>query len=172
MFRHLIGAAVIALVALVVPAGSAAADDYTPDDQPYTVYVSSSTVTAGMAFAVLTTGPDGSVSLTVECSAVPDGLVDIAGVSAEAITVDADGATSSVTIPTAGTCTIYVTDASGVVSNVITVTVVAPSAAGVGGGGLLPVTGASGTAYLVLAGALLLAGAAALVAVHRRTRPS
>lgn len=166
MLRRLISAAGIALAVLVAPAGTAAADTYTPDPEPYTVFVSSSTVTVGTPFTVLATGPDGQVFLTVSSAAAADGAVEIAGVTTEAIVVDPDGTTRTVTVPAVGTYQVYVTNAAGtVISNVATITAVAPAA-----GGVLPVTGATSTPYLVLAGALLLAGVTALVAIRSRAR--
>jgi hypothetical protein len=167
MLRRLISIAGIALAALVAQAGTAGADIYTPEDpQPYTVFVSSSTVTAGTPFTILATGPDGQVFLTVSSAAAADGAVEIAGVTTEAIVVDADGTTRTVTVPAVGTYQVYVTIAAGtVISNVATITAVAPAA-----GGVLPVSGATSTPYLVLAGALLLAGVTALVAIRARAR--
>lgn len=168
MLRRLISAAGIALAALVLPATSASAatgDGYPPDGQPYTVVVNTTNVTVGVAFSVLVTGPDATVNLNVNSVVAPDNSVQIAGVTTRSIVVDADGVVSAVTLPTAGTYTIYVTDpvTGAVISNTVTVT-----ASAAAGGGTLPVTGSTSTPYLVLAGGLLLAGVGALVATRRR----
>jgi len=150
------------LLALLVPATAHA---YVPSD--YTCTVTVGTATVGDPFVISCDGPEGNVTLTLTITstdpAVPDEAIEIAGTATETVATSGGAASFTTTLDQAGTYTIAVTDADGVLLTSQTITAVTGSTgAGVSASSGLPVTGTS-LAYLGVAGVLLLAGVTALV---------
>ncbi len=158
----LTGLATVALVA--VPAAAMAYDA-----PGFNTTVNDPTITAGQSVTITTTGADAGERLTLTVTSDPASIsndaITIAGTKALAKTASATGAASwTVTLAATGTYRLAVTDAAGALLGDESVTVSgAPAAAG----GLSD-TGFDPTGMAVGAGALIVAGAGAVVVARRR----
>lgn len=158
---------IVAAAAALVLAPSAAfgygATDYTDKGT-----VSDTTPTVGQSFTVTVQGPaNASVTLTITSpDSIPDSAITIAGTKSLTKTTNAAGtAVFTVTLSAAGTYTLVATDTvSGAVLSTQAVTV----AAAAGTTGSLATTGTDALPIALGAGALVLAGAGAVVVAARR----
>jgi hypothetical protein len=178
MLRRLISAMAVTAAAVMAPAAAAAADDgYGPGDPPCTMTYESQTVTVGEEFGFTVACEVAVETVTVQIdfageAAAADQAVEVAGSSAETLSLDEDGTEyDEMTVSAPGDYTVQVLSADGdPLSEVFTITAVAAGADDDEGG--LVVTGSTSLPYLVIAGGLLALGLGAIVATRVRVRRS
>lgn len=126
---------------------------------------------AGEAFTVRTEGTTAGESYTLTVTSEPASLsndaIQIAGTKSVAKTATGSSVTYTVTLAAGGTYAAAVTDEAGRLVGDQVFTVAAPAAAAAGGS-VLSATGFDGAELAVGAGALVLAGAGAVVVARRR----
>ena len=142
------------------------------DAPGYTTTVSDPTPAIGQAITVTTDGSVASQQMTLTITSDPASIsndaIQVAGTKALAKTANASGdVTWTVTFSAAGTYTLRVTDVSGALLGDEVVTVAA-APGGTGTGGALSDTGFEAMELALGAGALILAGGAAIAVVRRR----
>ncbi len=153
---------------------AAAASAYVAPGVEFTV--TDSTPAPGESFQVIfegaTVGEDYTLTITSNPASIPSSDIQIAGTAALTKTATSDTVTYTVTLRSAGTYRLAVTDASGALVADSTVTVRAAAAAAgagsTGGSGALAVTGADPLALGLGAAGVIALGAGAVYVVRRR----
>ena len=165
MTRRSILSTLGALALVVVPSAAMAYNA-----EGYTTTVSDPTPASGAPFTVTTTGADAGDELTLTVTSnptsIPNSAIQVAGAQALPKTADGAGtATWTVTLSAAGTYRLAVTNSAGTLVGDSSVTIAA--AAG-DPGDSLSATGFNALELGIGAGALILAGGAAVVVARRR----
>jgi hypothetical protein len=162
MIRRIFLTAAAAVALILAPTVAMAATGPTTYNAPgFSSTVSDSTPAVGQSVTVTLQGGVANANQAVTLTITGGGTVRVLGATANA----SGAATFTTTFGAAGTYTLTMTNAAGVVLSVQTVTV---HAAGAGSGAPLAFTGFDPTGLLVGGGLLVLAGAGAVVVARRR----
>ncbi len=136
--------------------------------------VSDSTPAVGESFQVVfegaTTGEAYTLTITSSPASVPSGDIEIAGTASATKTATSDSVAFTVTLRSAASYRVAITDSTGALVADSTVVVGAPggSASGSTGGGALATTGSEPLVLGLGAAALLALGAGTVVMVRRK----
>ncbi len=163
----------LAAAAALVLMPAAAAQAYVAPGTDFEV--SDSTPAAGESFQVVfegaTVGEAYTLTITSNPASIPSSDIQIAGTASLTKTATSDTVAFTVTLRSAGSFRLAVTDASGalVADSTVTVPAAAGAAAGsTGGSGALAVTGADPLALGLGAAGVIALGAGAVYVVRRR----
>ncbi|WP_199424933.1 peptidase [Actinotalea solisilvae] len=168
MNRRRIALSTLAAAALVAVPSAALAYDA----PGYSTTTTDPTPSVGESITVTTTGTTAgqayTLTITSNPTSVSNDAIQIAGTKSVTKTASGSSVSYTVTLSAAGTYTGVTTDAAGRIVGDEVLTVAAPGAAAAAGTGVLSSTGFDGMELAVGAGALVLAGAGAVVVARRR----
>lgn len=171
MNRRLFASLAAAAALVVLPA--AASQAYVAPGVDFTV--SDATPAPGESFQVVfegaTVGEAYTLTITSNPASIPSSDIQIAGTASLTKTATSDTVAFTVTLRSAGSFRLAVTDASGALvadSTVVVRTAAGAAAGSTGGGGALAVTGADPLALGLGAAGVIALGAGAVYVVRRR----
>lgn len=167
MFRRTLASGAAAAALILVPTAA-----FAYEAPGYDIQVEDASPAPGEGFQVsidgATVGEDYTLTITSNPESIPDEDIEIAGTVSDTRTATSPVVTWTVTLESAGTYALAVTNEAGQLVADSTVVVTAAGEDDVTGGDGLAVTGFDGVQLAIGAGVLLVLGAAALVVSRRR----